>query len=98
MIHPIHKVRSFEPVADYTLRVRFEDDTEQVIDFRPILAGELYGPLCDLRLFDQVRIDPEVHTLVWPNGADFDPATLHDWPAHEQAFRELARHWQTVES
>ena len=31
-------------------------------------------------LFGQVWIDPEVHTLVWPNGADFDPATLHDWP------------------
>jgi hypothetical protein len=30
-------------------------------------------------LFNQVRIDPEVHTLVWPNGADFDPAMLHDW-------------------
>src|SRR5438067_13526098 len=68
MIHPIHQVRSFERVADYTLRVRFEDNTEQVIDFRPVLAGELYGPLCDLQLFDQVRIDPEVHTLVWPNG------------------------------
>lgn len=96
MIHPIHQVCSFEPVADYTLRIRFEDDTEQVIDFRPILAGEMYGPLCDLQLFRQVRIDPEVRTLVWPNGADFDPATLHDWPAHEQAFRALVQRWQAV--
>jgi hypothetical protein len=47
-------------------------------------------------LFNQVQIDPEVHTLVWPNGADFDPATLHDWPVHESAFRELARRWETV--
>jgi len=30
-------------------------------------------------VFRQVRLDPEVHTVVWPNGADFDPATLHDW-------------------
>ena len=34
--------------------------------------GELYGPLRDLKLFDQVRIDVEVGVLVWPNGADFD--------------------------
>jgi hypothetical protein len=47
-------------------------------------------------LFNQVQIDPEVHTLVWPNGADFDPATLHDWLLHESAFRELARRWETV--
>ena len=50
----------------------------------------------NLELFNQVRIDPEVETLVWPNGADFDPATLHEWPANEQAFRELARRWEAV--
>jgi hypothetical protein len=76
----------------------FCDNTEQTIDFRPILAGELYGPLRDRELFDKVRIDPEVETLVWPNGADFDPATLHDWPRHEKAFRELARGWEFVQA
>jgi len=98
MSHPIYRVRSFEIVAPYTLRVRFDDDTEQTIDFRPVLAGEMYGPLRNLELFNQVRIDPEVETLVWPNGADFDPATLHEWPANEQAFRELARRWEAVEA
>lgn len=98
MSHPICRVRSFEIVSGYTLRVCFDDNAEQTIDFRPILAGELYGPLRDLELFNQVRIDPEVGTLVWPNGADFDPATLHDWPVHEQAFRELARSWEPVQA
>ena len=68
--------RALEIVAPYTLRVRFDDDTEQTIDFRPVLAGEMFGPLRNLELFNQVRIDPEVETLVWPNGADFDPAIL----------------------
>ena len=93
MQHPIHRVCSFDIVGAYKLRLFFDDDTEQTIDFQPILAGELYGPLHDLTLFNQVRIDPEVHTIVWPNGADFDPATLHDWPEHEPAFRELASCW-----
>jgi hypothetical protein len=44
-MHPIHRVQSFRIEAPYTLRVRFEDDTEQLIDFRPVLAGELFGPL-----------------------------------------------------
>jgi hypothetical protein len=96
MIHPICRIRSFEIVGDYTLRVQFDDATEQTINFLPILAGELYAPLRDLGLFNQVRIDLEVHTLVWPNGADFDPATLHDWPENEAAFRELARRWDPV--
>jgi len=98
MSHGIYRVRSFEIVSAYKLRVRFDDNTEQTIDFWPILAGELYGPLRDPELFNQVRIDPEVYALVWPNGADFDPATLHDWPEYEQAFRELARRWEPVQT
>ena len=96
MSHSIYRVVSFEIIGSYTIRVRFDDQTEQVIDFEPILAGELYRPLRDLSLFNQVRIDPEVHTLVWPNGADFDPATLHDWPQHIEAWKERARQWETA--
>jgi len=96
MIHPIYRVRSFEIVAAYTLRVQFDDQTEQIINFHPVLAGELYRPLRDLSLFNQVRIDPEVHTLVWPNGADFDPATLHDWPEHVRALTERAQQWELL--
>jgi hypothetical protein len=96
MKHPIYRVRSFEIVADYTLRVGFEDHSEQTINFQAILAGELYGPLRDIKMFGQVRIDPEIYTLVWPNGADFDPATLHDWPSHAQAFAKLARRWEPM--
>ena len=98
MSHPIYRIQSFDIVGPYTLRVCFDDGSEQTIDFQPILAGELYGRLRDLELFNQLRIDPEVETLVWPNGADFDPATLHDWPSQEQAFRELARRWEAVQA
>lgn len=78
MIHLIYRVRRFRVVGPYALWVAFDDASEQVIDFREVLTGELFGPLRDLEVFNQVRIDPEVHTLVWPNGTDFDPATLHD--------------------
>lgn len=93
MVHPIYRVMAFDIVAPYTLRVQFDDNTQQTIDFQPILMGELYGPLRDLSLFNQVRIDPEVHTLVWPNGADFDPATLHDWPEHVRELAARAQQW-----
>ena len=95
-MHDIHQVESFEIVAPHTLRVRFEDDTEQVINFEPVLAGELFRPLRNLSMFNQVRLDPEVHTLVWPNGADFDPATLHDWPQLADALTAQAKEWESV--
>ena len=93
MSHPIYKVCSFKIVAPYTVQVEFDDRTMQTINFRPILAGELYGPLRELSVFNQVKVDSEVHTLVWPNGADFDPATLHDWPKYSKALAERAAEW-----
>ena len=98
MEHPIYRITAFEIVAPYTLRVTFNDKVQQIIDFRPILEGDLYGSLQDKKLFDQVEIDPEVHTLVWPNGADFDPATLHDWPEHAEGMKSLAKQWASQKS
>jgi hypothetical protein len=95
MKHPIYKVRTFKISAPYTLCVGFDDGTEQTIDFLPVLAGELYRPLRELSVFNRVKIDSEVHTLVWPNGADFDPATLHDWPDNWEALAMRARKWES---
>src|SRR3954447_6252010 len=94
MTHPIYHVTAVAPEGAYTLRVQFNDRTEQVIDFAPVLAGDLYGPLRDPELFKQVRIDPEVRTLIWPNGADFDPATLHDWPLYRHELAARAKQWE----
>lgn len=96
MSHPLYDVVDFEIIGDYGLRVVFDDGTEQEIDFRPVLFGEMYGPLRDLRLFNQVRLDREVATLVWPNGADFDPWMLHEWPDLIDELTQRARQWELV--
>jgi hypothetical protein len=93
MQHPIHHIESFEQTGTYSLRIRFSDGLVRTIDFEPILEGELFGPLRDPSNFAAVALDPEVDTLVWPSGADFDPAVLHDWPEHEAAFKAAARRW-----
>ena len=93
MSHEIHRVVAVEHLRDYTLRVAFADGTAQVIDLAPVLTGDIYGPLADPNVFRQVRLDAESHTIVWPNGADFDPAQLHDWPLVRDAFARLAQTW-----
>ena len=80
-----------EIVDDYVLRVSFSDGLQRVIDFEPILHGPLFGPLRDLNLFNQVKVDPDIGTLVWPTGADIDPTVLHDWPDHVDAIIERRR-------
>jgi uncharacterized protein DUF2442 len=94
MKHEIHFVKSVAVVGPYTLKLQFEDDAMQTINFEPLLRGHLYGPLRDPALFNQVRLDPEVRTIVWPNGADFDPATLYDWLTQAPKLIELARNWE----
>jgi hypothetical protein len=96
MIHPIYRVIAYQIIAPHTLRVQFDDGVEQVIYFEPMLAGRIYRPLREVTVFNQVRIDPEVHTLVWPNGADFDPATLHDWPLYVEALKSRAQKWEAA--
>lgn len=96
MKHAIYRVVSFQIVGSYTLSVRFNDETAQRINFEPVLKGAMYGPLRDIKLFNDVKIDEEVHTLVWPNGADFDPATLHDWPEVVDDLTAASREWETV--
>jgi len=91
--HPIYRVTSVEVLGNYRLRVSFDDNVVKEINLESVLEGEIYGPLRSRRVFASARIDPEVHTLVWPNEADFDPAVLHDWPEHEAAMRQLAKRW-----
>lgn len=95
MTHRIYRVQSFEVVGPYALHVRFDDATEQAINFESVLAGELFQALRNPAVFKEVRIDPELHTLVWPNGADFNPETLHDWPQHAERFAAMAQQWRS---
>ena len=94
MNHPIRRVRDFRIVGPYTLDIMFDDGSDRVIDFRPVLHGELFGRLQDLDLFNGVIIEREVDTLAWPNGADFDPDTLRDWPKYVAALTERVQSWQ----
>ena len=96
MNHPVYRVTSFKIVGPYALHLTFNDQFSRRIDFSPILAGELYGPLKDTDLFEKVAIDPEIHTLVWPNGADFDPETLHEWPLYLPKLKSMARKWESA--
>lgn len=93
MQHPIYRVIAFQQTGAFRLRIEFNDGLSRTIDFEPVLRGELFGPLHDPREFARVKLDPEVHTLVWPSGADFDPTILHDWPEHEAEFKKAAEQW-----
>jgi hypothetical protein len=65
-------------VRDCIIFVRFQDGVEGEVDLRPQLYGEVFEPLKDAQYFLQFRVDADLHTLVWPNGADFAPEFLYE--------------------
>ena len=65
-------------VAGHTIWLRFRDGTTAEVNLASSLAGPVFAPLKDVAFFRQFRIDPDFHTLVWPNGADIAPEYLHD--------------------
>ncbi len=97
MKHRIFKVTSLKIVAPYTLDLEFDDGVRQVINLESVLFGEVFSPLRDVTLFNSVKIDPEIHTIVWQNGADFDPAILHDWDEYREELSRQAQQWEEIE-
>jgi len=65
-------------VRDFLLRLRFRDGTEGEIDLAGELDGEIFAPLKDLEYFKRFSVSPDLHTVVWPNGADFAPEFLYE--------------------
>jgi len=65
-------------VSGYIVWLRFRDGTAGEIDLEPAFRGPVFEPLRDPAYFRQFRIDADFDTLVWPNGADFDPEFLYD--------------------
>lgn len=78
----LHRITAFSFADEYVIHFQFDDGTEQVIDFAPILYGPIFGPLRDSTLFSEAQLDPDFGALVWPNGADIDPMVLYDWPMY----------------
>jgi Protein of unknown function (DUF2442) len=72
-------VTSVEPVSGHRLFLRFEDGTQGELDFSAESWRGVFAPLEDPEYFARVEVDDEIGTIVWPNGADVAPETLHLW-------------------
>jgi hypothetical protein len=71
---PVIEVRY---VSGHTIWLRFADGLQGEIDLSGELWGPMFEPLKDPELFRAVRVNPELRTIVWPNGADFAPEFLY---------------------
>lgn len=67
-----------QPLEAYQLHICFEDGVEGVVDLNQLVQfSGIFAPLQDPVYFAQVQVHPELGTIVWDNGADFDPDVLY---------------------
>lgn len=65
-------------LGDYRLQLTFGDGVVKEADLQDELWGEVFLPLRDVDLFQQVFIPEDGDTIEWPNGADFAPEFLYE--------------------
>ena len=74
----MYDVVAVRHVRDYILWIRFEDGAEGEVDLSESLRGPVFDPLREVSYFAKARVEPELGTVVWPNGADIAPETLYE--------------------
>ncbi len=76
------RIKSAKYLSRFKLWIAFDDGTDGEVDLDGILNGPVFEPLRDLTTFKKVVVDPELETVVWPNGADLAPEFLKE--LHEE--------------
>ena len=81
----MERVTSVELLGGHRVRLRLTGGRRRAVDLTPYLRGPIFEAIRrDPAAFGQVRVDPDLGTLVWPNGADICPDVLVSGrtPAH----------------
>ncbi len=73
----MHFVKDVSYLAEYKLKLTFEDNIVRLVDLKPHLDGEIFEPLMNIDYFKNVRINSDIDTIVWSNEADFSPDFLN---------------------
>lgn len=75
------RIESAEYLESHRIRLIFADGKTRIIDLEDELWGEMFEPLKNLETFQQFKVNPELRTIVWPNGADLAPEFLYETAA-----------------
>ena len=71
-------ITAVEPKERFKLWLEFNTGERKLVDIEQYLRGPIFRPVReDPGYFNQVEVDDELGTIVWPNGADMDPDVLY---------------------
>ncbi len=74
----MHFVKNVKYMRDYKLAITFENNITKIVDLDGHLDKGIFKPLKDISYFKTVRVDEDLDTIVWNNGADISPDFLYE--------------------
>lgn len=71
-------VKSVKPLEGFNVLITFSSGDQKVVNLEPLLRSPIFEPRRnDPEFFRSVRVDEELGTILWRNGADIDPDVLY---------------------
>lgn len=97
MSTPLCDVIDVQVLGHYRLRLTFSDGLTGDVDVSHLRKrGGVFTPLHKAQYFRQVKVDPELGTVVWPNGADLAPEVLYEEATQHPVKKSPSSHATTT--
>jgi Protein of unknown function (DUF2442) len=88
------RVKTVKVLEKRRVLLGFTDGVQREIDLGPYLRGPIFKTILeDDKLFQSVKVDQQLGTIVWESGADMDPDVLYGsnlpvWMTEKEASRK----------
>jgi len=74
----MHIVKRAKYLNDYKIQITFSNNEIKIVDLSQHLTGEIFEPLKDISYFKSFKLNSDLDTITWENGADISPDFLYD--------------------
>ncbi len=87
-------VKDAKYLEDYKIEVEFTDGKKGIADLKDELYGAMFEPLKDKQFFSRFRVDEDLETVTWENGADLAPEFLYYQSfKNDKSMKKLFEDW-----
>ncbi|MGH7441554.1 MAG: DUF2442 domain-containing protein [bacterium] len=74
----IREIIAAEALSGHRIHLCFKDGAEGTVEFTAISPFKgVFAGLQDQKVFEKMRLNPELGTVQWDNGADLAPEVLY---------------------
>jgi hypothetical protein len=71
------RIAQVRPLNPWQVQLDLTDGSSRHVDLAPLMVGPIFDAIkADVAMWRAVSVDPDLGTIIWPNGADLDPDVL----------------------